>query len=169
MRAPSGLGRTFAPFAAGALAMVAVTAGAADGVPTTVYKCAQPNAAVLYADYPCTGSTDVDIKRDVVDPAAVGRLQRAQAQYEQTAARRRANEDMAALRREESNARLRALQAAAADAEPTMATPATTYVPAFGFLAPKVHHATKERRGHRHADHGAVAKSRVPAGLQHPQ
>lgn len=168
MRAPNCRERTFVRVAAGtALAVVAFTAHAAESAPATVYKCAQPDAAVLYADYPCKGSTVVDIKRDVVDPTAVDRLRRAQARYEQAAAERRANEETATLRREE--ARLRALQTAGPDAEPPMTTPALMYVPAYGFVAPKVHRSIKERPVHRRADHAPIAQLRAPASPRRPQ
>ena len=65
---------------------------ATDAASATVYKCKQANGGVLYQDYPCKNGVVVDVKPDAADPAAIARLERAQALYERDAARRRADE-----------------------------------------------------------------------------
>jgi hypothetical protein len=66
-----------------------------------VYKCTQPNGSVLYTDLPCKGGSTVDLRLGPPDPAAPARLARAQAELDAAAAQNRANEEMAAARREE--------------------------------------------------------------------
>jgi hypothetical protein len=68
-----------------------------------VYKCAQPNGSVLYTDHPCNGGAIVDIRLGPADPAAPARLAHAQAELDAVATQRRAEEEIAATRREELN------------------------------------------------------------------
>ena len=72
--------------------------GAAIAADAPIYKCVQANGAVLYADFPCNGGAALDIHPGVADPAATERLQRAQAELDRAAARRRADEAVAANR-----------------------------------------------------------------------
>jgi hypothetical protein len=73
----------------------------AAGADVQVYKCTQPNGTVLYTDLSCKGGTTVDLRLGPPDPAAPARLARAQAELDTAAAQRRADEEMAAARREE--------------------------------------------------------------------
>ena len=68
-----------------------------------IYKCVQANGAVLYADFPCNGGAALDIHPGVADPAATERLQRAQAELDRAAARRRTDEAAAAQRAAEQS------------------------------------------------------------------
>ncbi len=81
-----------------ALGLVACGSAAAGAADAPIYKCVQANGAVLYADYPCNGGAILDIHPGVADPAANERLQRAQAELDKGAARRRADEELAAQR-----------------------------------------------------------------------
>ena len=72
------------------------------GADTQIYKCSQPNGGVLYTDLACKGGTELNIRLGPIDPAASVRLEHAQAELDATAARRTAEEEMAAARREES-------------------------------------------------------------------
>jgi Domain of unknown function (DUF4124) len=73
------------------------------GADAQVYKCTQPNGTVLYTDRPCKGGTAMDIRLGPADPAAPARLAHAQAELDAVAAERRANEEIAAARREDLN------------------------------------------------------------------
>jgi len=75
----------------------------AAGADAQVYKCTQPNGTVLYTDVPCKGGAAVDIRLGPADPAAPARLARARAELDAIAAQRRAEEEIAAARREELN------------------------------------------------------------------
>ena len=81
-----------------ALGLVACGSAAAGAEGAPIYKCVQASGAVLYADYPCNGGAILDIHPGVADPAANERLQRAQAELDKGAARRRADEELAAQR-----------------------------------------------------------------------
>ncbi len=98
--------------AAAALAFVSVASVAAEIAGATVYKCTQANGAVLYADYPCKGGAVVDIRPGSAAPDATQRLERARDELDRAAARRQANDEVTALRREELNQRRRELEAA---------------------------------------------------------
>ena len=88
----------------------------AAGADAQVYKCTQPNGTPLYTDRACKGGTEVDIRLGPADPAAPARLARAQAELDAAAAQHRAEEEIAAARREELN-RLQ-LEAEAAEQGP---------------------------------------------------
>ena len=76
-----------------ALGLIASGGAAADA---PIYKCTQAGV-VLYTDFPRNGGAIVDIHPGVADPAANGRLQRAQAEeLDRGAARHRAEEELAA-------------------------------------------------------------------------
>src|SRR5438552_13284013 len=87
------------------LALSPLSLGITDaaGAEAQVYKCTQPNGTVLYTDQPCKGGTVVDIRLGPVDPAAPARLAHAQAELDAVAAERRAEEEVAAARREDLN------------------------------------------------------------------
>ena len=70
-----------------------------------IYRCAQPDGTVLYADYPCQGGAVVDVHPGTADPDAKERLARAQAELDRAAADRRAREQLEAARREAEGAR----------------------------------------------------------------
>ena len=71
---------------------VAGTASAQGTDASTVYRCKQASGTVTYQDYPCEGGVTVEIKPDAADPAAIARLQRAQAEFDRAYAQRRAAE-----------------------------------------------------------------------------
>jgi len=81
-----------------AVALGLVACGSAAAADAPIYKCVQANGAVLYADYPCNRGAILDIHPGVADPAATERLQRAQAELDKGAARRRAEEALATQR-----------------------------------------------------------------------
>lgn len=156
--------------AGAALGFFALTAAAAQNAATTVYRCTQADGAVLYADYPCTGSVVVDIKHDAIDPAAGERLERARSEFDRAAARRKADEEIAALYQDELNQRRGALDAVASDADSATAMPGVPYVAVYGFDAPRAKHRTKASNRHRRAgQHRIVQQGRVPAVALRPQ
>ena len=85
------------------LALSPLSLGITDaaGADAQVYKCTQPNGTVLYTDNPCKGGTAVDIRLGPADPAAPARLAHAEAELDAAATQRRAEEEIAAARREE--------------------------------------------------------------------
>ena len=107
-----------------------------------VYKCAQPSGTVLYTDRPCKGATVLDIQLGPADPAAPARLAHAQAELDAAATQRRAEEEMAATRREDLN-RLQL----ETEAEQEATAPAADYYPDFGYVL-------RHRRSREHAHHG---------------
>src|SRR2546426_11993848 len=86
-----------------ALSLLSLGITDAVGADAQVYKCTQPNGTVLYTDTPCKGGTAVDIRLGPADPAAPARLAHAQAELDAVGVRRRAEEEIAAARREELN------------------------------------------------------------------
>jgi hypothetical protein len=83
-----------------ALGLVSFGGGATGAADAPIYRCMQANGAVLYADFPCNGGAILDIHPGVADPTASERLQRAQAELDRAAARRRADEQLATQRAE---------------------------------------------------------------------
>ena len=156
-----------------ALPIVAATiffasfAGATDmSLGSAVYKCKGPSGAVSYQDYPCKGGTVVDIRPDAVDPAAVERLQRANADFDRAAAARNTAEEMAALRREELNRRRLEVEAAQSMAESAVNP---TYGPVYGFYGPYVKNRPNRPNTHRRTEHQPVVpEGRVPAVIHRP-
>jgi len=132
------------PIAFAAL-IVASAAGA------EVYKCKQASGAVAYQDFPCKGGTVVDVRAGSDDPAAVDRLERANAEFNRAAAARSANEAIATQRREALYQQQRAAEAAQAMAE-AAANPPAFYGPVYGVPGPvrkhrpDVHHRAEEHR-----------------------
>src|SRR6185437_6483032 len=114
------------------IAFAALIFAAAAGA--QVYKCQQGKAAVLYQDFPCEGGTVVDVRAGSDNPAAVDRLERANAEFNRAAAVRNANEEMAAQRREALYQQQGAAEAArAAEAG---ANPPAFYGPVYGVPRP---------------------------------
>ena len=144
---------------------LACQADAANGVPPpSVYKCRQPNGAVLYQDYACKDGVLVDIKPDAADRDAIRRLERAQADFDGEAARRRASEA--------SEERRRALERMRSEAEAAQAYAPQAdayYVPAYPYYVPRARphlqphpsRASHERRRDSH-------ERRVPAIVRRP-
>ena len=154
--------------AAAALAFGSIAEAAdADAAPT-VYKCTEASGAVLYADYPCKGGAVVDIKPDAADPDAIERLRRAQEAFDRSIARRNADEERAAQRREALEQRRREAEAAQ-----SLAQAATDYaypgdLPAYGYDFPYAGRRafyTRRHETHRHA----ATPGRVPATIRRAQ
>ena len=140
------------------LALSPLSLGITDaaGADAQVFKCTQPNGTVLYTDRPCKGGTAVDIRLGPPDPAAPARLAHAQAELDAVAAQRRAEEEIAAARREELN---RLHLEAEAKQEPTATLvdyPDVAYGPMYG---PSKGHA--HRRGSPSKQHQDTLAPRV--------
>ena len=138
------------------LALSPLSLGITDaaGADTQIYKCTQPKGTVLYTDQPCKGGTVVDIRLGPADPAAPARLAHAQAELDAVAAQRRADEEMAAARREDTN---RLHLEAEAEQEPTAPLedyPDVAYGPMYG---PSKGHA--HRRGSPSRQHEEYART----------
>ncbi len=87
---------------------------------TPIYKCKDAHGGLLYTDTPCKGGERLNLKPGVADPAALLRLERAQAALEELAAKRRVDEALEELKeeagrllREQAAAQRRAEDAAA--------------------------------------------------------
>jgi Domain of unknown function (DUF4124) len=87
---------------------------------TPIYKCKDAHGGLLYTDTPCKGGERLNLKPGVPDPAAILRLERAQAALDELAAKRRADEaleeskkEAERLLREQAAAQRRAEAAAA--------------------------------------------------------
>jgi hypothetical protein len=132
----------------------------AAGADAQVYKCAQPNGAVLYTDRSCKGGTAVDIRLGPADPEAPARLAHAQAELDAAAAQRRAEEKIAAARREELNRLDSEAEAAPGPAAPLADEPDVAYGLVYGPSRGHPH-----RRGSPSKEHGDRPhdKGRVPA------
>jgi hypothetical protein len=90
--------RTISCFSAAAL--LSLCSGIAIGAQGSIYRCAQPDGTLLYADSPCDGGALVDVHPGLPDPNAKERLARAQAELDRAAVLRKANEQEAARREE---------------------------------------------------------------------
>ena len=119
-----------------------------------VYKCTQPNGTVLYTDTPCKGGTAVDIRLGPADPAASARLAHAQAELDAVAVQRRAEEEIAAARREELN-RLHLEAEAEQGTTAPLADYPVTYDPLYGPSKGHTH-----RRGSPSTRHGETTKAK---------
>ena len=146
---------------------------AANAADMPVYKCKQTDGAVAYQDYPCKGGTVVDIKPETPDPAAIARFERAQSEFNRSAAARAE----LALRQEELDLRRREIEASRAPYDAGASAPSgyysgyTGYYPGYlyDYAVPYVtkpprvtHHDSGERR--RPSPQG-----RVPAVIRLPQ
>jgi hypothetical protein len=100
---------------------VLVNVGAVSSVAaanTAIYKCIDAHGGLLYTDAPCKGGERLNLKPGVADPAAVLRLERAQAALDELAAKRRADQVLEELKKEaerKEEERLLREQAAARD------------------------------------------------------
>jgi hypothetical protein len=123
---------------------------------------------VLYQDFPCRDGVLVDIKPDAADPAAIRRLERAQAEADRQGGLRRANEASEARRRDEIDRLRRGTDAGqrytstedSADASYIASYP--LYLPiARPHVKPHEHRMRDERRR-------SVVERRVPAVIRRP-
>jgi hypothetical protein len=140
------------------LALSPLSLGITDaaGADAQVYKCTQPNGTVLYTDRPCKGGTAVDIRLGPPDPAAPARLAHAQAELDAVAAQRRAEEELAAARRQDLN---RLELEAEAEQEPTAPLADYPDVPYGPMDGPSKRHA--HRRGPPSKQHQDTLAPRV--------
>jgi len=138
------------------IAFAALIFAAAAGA--QIYKCQQGKAAVLYQDFPCEGGTVVDVRAGSDNPAAVDRLERANAEFNRAAAVRNANEEMAAQRREALYQQQGAAEAARAMAE-AAANPPAFYGPVYGVPGPVRKHRPD---GHRRAQEHRAFRAPAP-------
>jgi hypothetical protein len=75
-----------------------MSSGAAANTP--IYKCKDAHGGLLYTDKPCKGGERLNLKPGVADPAAILRLERAQAALGELAAKRRADEALEEFKKE---------------------------------------------------------------------
>jgi hypothetical protein len=148
-------------------ALPPIARAASDVAPPSVYRCSGPHGAVLYQDFPCRDGVLVDIKPDAADPAAIRRLERAQAESDRQGALRHANEASEARRRDEID-RLRRTDAAQRytsmedSADASYITSYPLYLPiARPHVKPHEHRMRDERRR-------TVVERRVPAVIRRP-
>ena len=150
------------------LALSPLTLGITDaaGAEAQIYKCTQPNGTVLYTDLLCKGGTPVDIRLGPVDPEALARLARAQAEFDAAAAQRRAEEEAEARSEELNRLRLEA------EAEQGQTAPLADYdypnVDYGGGYEQSNRHA--HRRGSASKEHEETRhdEGRVPANARGP-
>ncbi len=152
-----------------ALAPLSLGITNAAGADAQVYKCTQPNGTALYTDRACKGSTEVDIRLGPTDPAGPARLARAQAELDAAAAQHRAEEDIAAARREELN-RLQ-LEAEAAEQGPTAPLadyPYANYGPYGSGYGPYKEHPPRRGSPSKQREDTRPDEGRVPAIVRGP-
>jgi len=130
-----------------------------------VYKCTQPNSTVLYTDLPCKGGTTVDIRLGPADPAAPARLARARAELDAIAAQRRAEEEIAAARREELNRLHLEAEAEQGPTVPLADYPDAAYGLVYGPSKGHAHRRGSPSRQHEDTQHG---EGRIPAIVRGP-
>jgi hypothetical protein len=82
---------------------------------TPIYKCKDAHGGLLYTDTPCQGGERLNLKPGVADPAAILRLERAEAVLDELAAKRRADEALEELNEEAERLRERAAAQRRAD------------------------------------------------------
>ena len=151
-------------FLGAALASFGVVAHGQDAGASKVYRCHGADGAIEYRDYPCKGGAVVDMKPGEADPAAIARLQRAQAEFDRALARRRMLED--ADRRAEDAARAR--EVPPPYLLPDAYFPDETYFPAYDYYAPFPPTRDKaDRRPPRERDRMSKER-RVPAVIRRP-
>jgi len=138
------------------LAFATSANAAAQATSVPVYRCTEPGGKVLYADFPCKGGTQVDIRPGAPAPDATERLARARDELDRAAARRQATDDAAALQREALYQRQQELDAARY-ANAGNYAPDTSYLPAYGFYPPYV-------PAHRPKARPPVKPAQLPAG-----
>ena len=151
-------------FLGAALASFGAIAHGQDSSASTVYRCHGADGAIEYRDYPCKGGAVVDMKPGEADPAAIARLQRAQAEFDRALARRRMLED--ADRRAENAARAR--EVPPPYLLPDAYFPDETYFPAYDYYAPFPPTRDKaDRRPPKERDRMSKER-RVPAVIRRP-
>ena len=163
--------RTISRFTAAVL--LSLTSGIAIGAQGPIYRCAQADGTLLYADNPCDGGTLVDIHPGRADPDAKERLERAQVELNRAAADRKANEQAAAARNEELAQLRRQQEAAQSMAEPVNNASDAYYGAGFDAYGPYTQRRMQRSnfrgggRGHRSSAkdrfHG---EKRVPAVIR---
>jgi hypothetical protein len=133
-----------------------------------VYKCTPASGTVAYQDYPCKGGAVVEVRAGSADPAAVDRLERANAEFNQAAAVRSANEAMAAQRREALYQQQRAADDVQAMAE-AAANPPVVYAPVYGVPGSvRKHRLDGHRREENRAVHAPAPRAAVANRRQNP-
>ena len=131
-----------------------------------VYKCTQPNGTALYTDRACKGGTAVDIRLGPANPAAPARLAHAQAELDAAAAQHKAEEEIAAARREELNRlQLEAEAAAQGPTAPLADYPYADYGPGYG---PSWGHAHRRGSPSKQREDTRPDEGRVPAIVRGP-
>jgi hypothetical protein len=149
----------------------AIPSGVASAADMPVYKCKQANGAVAYQDYPCKGGSVVDIRSDSADPAAIARFERAQSEFNRSAAARAE----LALRQEELDLRRRELEASRVPYDAGTAGPSSGYYSGYsgypGYLYDYgIPYVTKPPRvTHHHSGDRRRPQGRVPAVIRLPQ
>lgn len=157
MTARNALSAFALPIAVAAL-LFASAAGA------QVYKCKQASGGTAYQDSPCKGGTVVDVRAGHEDPAAIDRLERANAAFNQAAAVRNANEAIAAQRREALYQQQRAAEAMAEAA----ANPPVIYAPVYGVPGPLRKHRSNVRQRTAEQRPAPGPRAAVVNRRQHP-
>jgi len=158
-----------------ATALVAGAAFCASGFASAadeprVYKCKSDVGSVTYQDYPCKGAVVVDIKPDAADPHAIARLERANAEFNQAASRRQADEAAEAMRRAEFDIRRREAEAALrfTPPDPGYSTPYYGYYDYYGYVPYVTDRASRNRPPVRTERQRGRSESRVPAEIRRP-
>ncbi len=100
-----------------ALGFAIAVSTAANASDTPIYKCVRPDGGVLYTDSLCKGRKQLDIQPSAPDPAAIERLERAQAAFDRSAAKRVAEAEINAARTAERERLLAEAEAARRDAD----------------------------------------------------
>jgi hypothetical protein len=128
-----------------ALGFAVVLSAVANAAEVPTYKCVESTGSVLYTDMPCKGGQLLDIRAGASDPAAVQRLEQAQAAFDRYAAQRATDAQIESARREELSL-LREEEAArmAADAATTYTD--NNYALAWGSFPAFVRHPFHRHR-----------------------
>jgi hypothetical protein len=91
------LGKRLAAALAAALLVPAGTHAWA--APAPIYKCVDRNLGISYTDIPCKDGERLELRTGDADPAAIARLERERAAWDQSGAQRLADERRAYLQR----------------------------------------------------------------------
>jgi hypothetical protein len=122
-----------------ALGLAIAVNAVVDASEIPIYKCIQAAGGVLYTDSLCRGGELLDIQSSAPDPAAIKRLERAQAALDTSAARRTADAEIEAARREELERLLREEEAARRAAAAAFTYANSSYAPWWGWFPLFVH------------------------------
>jgi len=150
------------------LAVAASASAAAQATGAPVYRCMEPGGKVLYADFPCKGGAQVDIRPGAPAPDATERLARARDELDRAAARRQASDDAAALQREALALRRQEMDVARY-ADSGTYPPDASYLSGYGYgyYPPYVaHHRPKARPPVKPEQ---LPVGRVPAVIRFPR